>query len=167
MSTYQFNKTNNLEKLAAEIKAQGLPYQSISALASDITVEMSRALTEAEEAILNTVIANHSSAPTISQIAAAKIDAAMVFGTQMIRDFAAENVALGITQFGLTSHVRRTLVDVAACLTTGSLYDAITELKAVDPAKLDAVIMTPARLLVFRNKIEDFLQITRSTTWNQ
>ena len=97
-----------------------------------------------------------------------KIFEATNFATVLIQDFASENVALGITQLGLTSHVRKTLAEVTNCLFTASLYDSIEELRIIDPAALDSTIMSAARLLVFRNKIETFLGITPlATTWNQ
>lgn len=97
----------------------------------------------------------------------AVVNNAMNFGSNLIFEFATENVLLGITQLGLTSHVRRTCVEVVSALTTGSLYDAIDEIKKISPDSLDANILTPERVLVFRNKIEQQLGIPLATVWNE
>lgn len=88
------------------------------------------------------------------------------FSDKLISDFATENVFLGISQRGLTNHVRTSLSEVTNALLTYSLKDAVEELIKVDPEALDDVVLTPARLLSFRNKIEDFIGVPRGTEWN-
>lgn len=90
------------------------------------------------------------------------ISDAMTFGNDLIRDFAAENVLMGITQDGMTGTVRRNLASVVSCLTTGSLYDAIHEIKAIPPEDKDSKYMSNARLTIFMNKIEDYLGVPRT-----
>lgn len=92
---------------------------------------------------------------------------ALDFSKQIQEDFLVENIMLGITKRGLTNTVRRTLRDVKNALDTASLYDAIYEISQVPEGALDATILTEKRLLEFRNKIEDYLKITRATIYNQ
>jgi hypothetical protein len=86
------------------------------------------------------------------------------FGQGLIDKFAAENIAMGITQAGMTGTVRRAMVDVVSALWTGSLYDAMTEARAIPAESKDGTFITDARLLSFVNSIEDYLKIPRSTS---
>ena len=95
------------------------------------------------------------------------INSAVKFGNDLIRGFTIENVALGITQRGLTNHVLNVTQKLIICLQTGSLYQAIEEIKNIDPNNLDTIILNPTRLLTFRNKLEKYLNITISNTWNE
>lgn len=91
------------------------------------------------------------------------MEAAMEFGKQLMKEFAAENVLLGITQAGMTNTVRKRLSEVTNALLTGSLYDAIYEVRQIPPEHKDDTFITDARLLVFINKIEKYLLIPLST----
>jgi hypothetical protein len=87
---------------------------------------------------------------------------AIEFGTNTIRKFASENILLGITQAGMTSLVRLRTEQVISCLFTGSLYDAMVQIRAIPPENKDATFITDARLLAAINDIEDYLGMTRS-----
>lgn len=89
---------------------------------------------------------------------------AMVFGQALVVQFAAENVSMGITQDNMTTIVRNNLSGVTGALSTGSLYDAIAEIKAIPDTSKDAKYITNDRLLAFCNKIETYLQIPLSTS---
>jgi hypothetical protein len=91
------------------------------------------------------------------------IDEAIKFGNELIIEFAAENVVLGITQAGMTTAVRSAAAQVINALQTGSLYDAIQECRAIPSESKDSIFVTDARLLQFINKIESKLGITLST----
>lgn len=88
---------------------------------------------------------------------------AMTFGRNMIVEFGAENMRMNITKLGMTNKVRKVLSEVMSALMAGSLYDAITEVKKIQASDKDGVFITDTRLLLFINKIEDYLQIPRST----
>lgn len=88
---------------------------------------------------------------------------ARIFGSNLIEKFSAENVMLGITQLGKTADVRKALADVISCLDTGSLYDAMDQVRAIPDASKDAVFITNARMLGFINCIEDYLSLPRSS----
>ena len=96
-----------------------------------------------------------------------RVNEAIEFGQRTLNEFIVENVLLEITKKNLTSHVRRVTAEIIQCLQTGSLYDAIEELKKINPNDLDDVILSPERLLTFRNKIHSFLKLPLASTWNQ
>lgn len=98
---------------------------------------------------------------------AASIESAKLFGSNLKFSFIIENVLLGITQLGLTNHVRKTLMQVDHAIQNGSLYDAIEEIAAIPPESLDAAILSESRILAFRNKLESHVGVPLATTWNQ
>jgi hypothetical protein len=87
---------------------------------------------------------------------------AMVFGNELIKEFASENIAMGITQDGLTSWVRDIAADIMGAVSTGSLYDAMVHIKHIDPSEYDTKYITAARLLSYLNKIEAYLNLPLS-----
>lgn len=87
---------------------------------------------------------------------------AIAFGNKLVTKFAAENIAMGITQEGMTATVRARMTGVLNALQTGSLYDAMIEVRAIPPEHKDPKYITNARLLNFINQIEDYLGINRS-----
>jgi hypothetical protein len=89
---------------------------------------------------------------------------AVEFGQRLLLRFGGENVALGITQRGMTTTVRLYMANVINCLITGSLYDAMAQVRAVPPEHKDDTFITDARLLVFVNSIEDYLGMSRSVS---
>jgi hypothetical protein len=124
---------------------------------SDLTVE--------QKSLLDAIVSAHvvmTQSETVNLI----IERAITFGSILQRDFVTENVMLGITQRGLTGHVRKTLREVKDALETGSLYDAIHEVRMLNPADFDDTILTPTRLLTFRNKIEEFVNVPLAENWD-
>lgn len=93
-----------------------------------------------------------------------KVADAIAFGQKLLTEFAAENIALGITQAGKTKSVRMALADAQAALSTGSLYDAIAELKSIPEEVKDNTFLTDARLLSAINKIETYLGLAPLST---
>ena len=71
---------------------------------------------------------------------------------------------MGITADGMTGPVRKNMSEVINAIQTGSLYDAIAEVKAIQPSQKDAKYITDARLLQFINRIETHLNIPPSTS---
>lgn len=94
---------------------------------------------------------------TPQEQAAQLLDQAIDFGNKLIRDITIENMALGITQDGMTGTVRKALAETLSALMTGSLYDAIDELRAIPEDKKDNKYISNARLLVAINKLETYL----------
>lgn len=104
--------------------------------------------------------------PSPLEQAKQKVEEAKVFGKKISDDFIAENLLLGITQLGLTNHVRKTLQEVKDALETGSIYDAITEIKNLNSEDFDETILTENRILLFRRKIEQWLGVPYAVNWN-
>lgn len=104
--------------------------------------------------------------PTVTQLAILEqvVTGAIVFGTKLVTKFAAENIQMGITQEGMTATVRTRMGGVLNALQTGSLYDAIIEVRAIPEEHKDPKYITDARLLNFINQIEDYLGKNRSTS---
>lgn len=101
----------------------------------------------------------HADAVIATQKAVA---AAMAFGQNLMTEFAAENVMLGITQDGKTGEVLDKMAPVMAALQSGSLYEAISRAQAIDPADYDEKYVTHARLWAFINKLEAYLGLPLS-----
>lgn len=88
------------------------------------------------------------------------ISKAMDFGKQLMVEFSAQNVLMGITQAGKTKEVLTFLADIKNAMDTGSLYTAIDEIDELIsnglPVELQPFI-TEQRLLDFKNKILSYL----------
>lgn len=96
----------------------------------------------------------------ITALYKAKIAEAMKFGHDLVIEFAAENILLGITQAGKTKAVADYLEDILRYVQSGSLYEVLHEIDRLMheglPAEL-APFVTEARLLAFKNKILAYL----------
>lgn len=99
-------------------------------------------------------------APSLRDIISDKINEASVFGRALILDFAVENVQIGITQANKTREVADYCRKIQRYLESGSLYAALAEIddmiNAGVPSELNPYV-TQAKLLIYRQKIEDFL----------
>jgi hypothetical protein len=164
--TYTYNKKCNLDLLTKEIEKELRNLLFLNGEHQKTNIHFSIELSIEDKTILDTIVENHEPIRTIDNIRNI-VNSAIDFGNQVMREFIIENVSLGITQRGLTSHVRRVTSDLIQCLITGSLYDAITEVKMINPDDLDPLILSEERLLAFRNKIHTYLGIPAATTWNE
>jgi hypothetical protein len=93
-----------------------------------------------------------------------EIKSAMSFGQQLALDFIVENTLLGITQAGMVAKVRDALDAPFRAIETGSIREAIALIKAIPPEKRYPVFVTDARMLTYVNRLEDFLDVERSTS---
>lgn len=85
------------------------------------------------------------------------VQSAISFGQQLLVDFAAENIQLGITQDGMTKTVRQNMAEVMSAISTGSLYDAIEEIDAIPAEAKDDKYITDERLAAYKQRILDYL----------
>jgi hypothetical protein len=118
---------------------------------------------EVYDALVSSLTDTNQASMMVASIKSSILTPAITFGNELIIDFAAENIGMGITQSEMTPAVRLATKDVVAALSTGSLYDAITAARAIPAEQKDAVFVTDVRLLVFINKIESYLGIPLST----
>lgn len=101
-------------------------------------------------------------APTIIDIATAKLDEATVFGAGLIRIVTIENIAMGITVYNKTKEVSDYLRAVQRYLQSGSLYAAMEEIDRLIGIGIDpnlAPFVTEARMFNNKTKIKQFLGI--------
>lgn len=131
---------------------------------SVVTLMYDGQLVESEMATIMTAEANYIDSDPFQYVLDTVIRPARAFGQNLIDEFVAENVLLGITQVGLTSHVRKTMREVQDAVSSGSLYDAIVEIKSIPTEAKDPVFLSDARILKFINKIEAYLRIPLSTS---
>lgn len=134
---------------------QGVP-QKYWKISNDLIVEMN----DTEKAAADAALAQAAAIVYTKNL----VDQAMNFGNELMLDFTAENVRLGITQAGMTRVVRERTTEVRDCLYTGSLYDAIGAIKSVPEEHKDPVFITNARLLSVLNRIEAYLKLPLSST---
>lgn len=92
---------------------------------------------------------------------------AQQFASNLMQQFAAENVLLGITQAGKTGAVLDYLSDLLNCMVTGSLFQAIivcdTIINDTSNTKTNtSPFVTNARITAYKNKIQDYLGIAQT-----
>lgn len=86
------------------------------------------------------------------------------FSADLLNQFAAENIAMGITQDNKTEDVLDTMLPVMNALQGGAPTIAIKRAKAISPSAYDSKYVTAARLLAYVNKIEAFLGLSQSSS---
>lgn len=84
------------------------------------------------------------------------------FSNNLLVQFNAENIALGITQDNKTEDVLDIMAPVLVALQSGSPTVAIKRIKQIDPQSYDAKYITAARMLAYVNKVEAFLGLPLS-----
>lgn len=98
--------------------------------------------------------------PSLREIISEKINEASVFGRTLILDFAVENVQMGITQANKTREVADYCRKIQRYVESGSLYAAIAEIDDMISTGVPGTLspyVTEARLLIYKQKIEDFI----------
>lgn len=161
---YSFNKNANLDKLTNEINLSGiLGLNAMNLIDTSLTIVFNQELTVNDLNLLTTIVSNHNNFDQKKYVESLILKS-INFGNELISEFAAENVMMGITQDGMTGTVRKHMSEVVSALNTGSLYDAIIEAKAIPAEHKDGKYITNARLLTFINKLETYLGITLTTS---
>lgn len=85
---------------------------------------------------------------------------AMDFGNNLILEFAAENILMGITQAGKTKDVADYLSSLMRYTQTGSLYEVMAEIDRLIQTGLPpnlSPFITEERLLSFKTKVLEYL----------
>lgn len=107
---------------------------------------------------ISTYVQNEISKETVRNA----ISNAINFGNTLIKDFATENVLMGITQAGKTKAVADYLSDIMRYSQSGSLYEVINQIDFLisEGIPLDlSPFVTEARLLDFKQQIQNFLGV--------
>ena len=86
-----------------------------------------------------------------------KVIKAIESANDLIRQFAAENIAMGITQAGKTKLIADILKDVFYYAQTGSLYECIAAIDAIVILPEYAPFITEERKTDLKNKVLDVL----------
>jgi hypothetical protein len=114
-------------------------------------------------ALESSLIPINARAMALASIKSGVLAPAVAFGETLINDFTAENIMLGITQYGMTAVVLERMGAVLSALQTGSLYDAIVKVRQIPQSDYDSIFITVPRLLAFINKVETYLGLPLST----
>jgi len=183
MFSYTLTKLSYyIEQLQIEIKANsGLAskYAYLSGFGTSVTVTFSQELSAPEESDLTNIVNNHTGATSAQQLASYLDNQVFPFIKNLINEFAAQNISMGITQTGKTGDVlglfekQYTIsgvnkpVSLKASFDTGSLYVARQIIQHVrdNPTEFDGLspFINDSRLLSMKNSIETFLGIPLST----
>lgn len=151
----------DLDKLKTEIEASSIQKTVMNTvdIGQEFAVVFNEELIVAEKTELDTIISSHNFL-TPSEEVKIVVSSAIKFGTDLIIDFASENVLMGITQANKTKEVADYLSDLMRYAQTGSLYEVINEIDrliaAGVPVELDPFI-TETRLNEFKSKVQNYL----------
>lgn len=102
--------------------------------------------------------------PSVSQQVSVQISNAMQFGTQLLVQYATQNVLAGITQAGKTQALMDYSHELTHCLITGSLYAAMAEINTMlaDTSSTKTNLspfLTNVILTTYLNQIQTYLGI--------
>lgn len=114
--------------------------------------------TDAQQATIDGLVTAHPG-DTLKYLRAI-VKNARAFFSEILNQYAAENIAMGITQAGKTKDVSDYLADVMRYGESGSLYEVISEVDALKAATVPADLapfVTDARLDEVRAKIVEYL----------
>lgn len=135
--------------------------QAVVESPQDVLVVLTNDVQAADQQAIDAAAAAHV-AKTSQDIVRETVAAAIAFGQDLIVDFAAENVLMGITQAGKTKDVADYLSNVMRYAQSGSLYEVIAEVDRLVadglPANLEPFITT-ARMAEFKSRVEAYLGI--------
>lgn len=151
----------SLSRLHQELKlALGASvFDHVDRVGNEIYIFTKRELIINEQVRIDEVIAAHQPI-LVSEVAVQRITAAIEFGNRLVIEFAADNVALGITQAGKTKEVVDYCNNMLRYIQSGSLYEVIHEVDALINAGIPgnlAPFVTQEKLEMFKQKIIDFL----------
>lgn len=139
----------------------GSIYQTSERLGDSVTIHFTQNLTAQQETDCDTYVNTFVDSPSVQEQMAIYLEQDVdAFVKKMIFEFAAENIALGITQAGKTKAVADELRDLNYYMRAYSLYEVVVEIDRLIAAGIDPTLspfMTDARMTEFQNKILEFL----------
>lgn len=145
---YLHQKTVNFEKLHRELQI-GCPFYDFlnTYFENDLMyaeVHTTQSLTTEEQDILTALINAHTTLD-MEAIVKAKVNKAINGSNEIIKQFATENILMGITQAGKTKLIADTMSSVMYYCQTGSLYEVLTALNAINITPEMSPFLTTAR----------------------
>ena len=151
----------SLTKLQQEIEASNITktVMNMVDIGSEFAVVFNEELSIEEQNILDSLVSNHNFLSPADEVKIV-VSNAIVFGQNLIVEFASENVLMGITQAGKTKDVADYLADLMRYAQTGSLYEVIAEVDRLIAAGLPANLepfITQSRMESFKQKVVDYL----------
>jgi hypothetical protein len=149
---YTYTKSVNPSRLAAEV-----PQTNFSHIETNDTTVHIHYTDATDESALSAVVTAHV-AVTTEDVVSAAIARAVVFGQGLILEYATSNVIAAFSLEQIKDIMTRTAA-VQQALNTGSLYVAMD---ALDNIETDETLITPTRVLEFKNKIETYLGLPLS-----
>lgn len=184
-ASYIFNLSETMTKnvreslLIQQIESSTINKNLITVIKNqdDFAVVFDYPLTVAEEQTLSNIVSTHEHITTAESLDQYLKTLVLPFIENLTRNFAAQNIAMGITQAGKTGYVLGLFempvevntgfpTSLKASFDTGSLYQSIEIIEAhrqALPNYQQSVDLSPfvtdARLLELKNKIEAFLGI--------
>lgn len=161
LKTQTLKNNVNLIKLQSEVEASNINKNIMNMVDSntEFIVVFDQNLSVEEKNELDSIVSNHNFL-TIEEEIQLRVKSAINFGQELILNFAAENVLMGITQAGKTKDVADYLADLTRYAQTGSLYEVINEIDRLQAAGLPVDLepfITQTRLNNFKQQILDFL----------
>lgn len=176
---YQFTKDIMSDKLLFEISTAGLAAPSrIDTVGTSISVVYENSLSAEQESTLTQVITNHVKTTTVEGLTVYLDTQVFPFIKELINTFAAENIAMGVTQMGKSAGVlglfekqvnigETNPVSLKSSFDTGSLYVSLSVIQFFrnNPTEFSGMspFITDARLKAMKNKIETFLGLPLSS----
>lgn len=151
---YSYVKTNNPEKLIKEINASAMSslILKITIQGTYVDVETTSDLDQGQQSSLLAVIQNHNpDIPDVELIVKKKIYQCMDFGRDIIAEFGAQNVAMGMSDAQMTQ-LAEEFSSIQNLLLSGSLRLAKLQIEANT-----SVLVSSERKAYFASKIGTFL----------
>lgn len=151
---YSYIKANNPDKLIKELGASSLALSIKKIIVQGAAIEVETITdlsTDEQNTLLQLIQAHNPEMPDIELIVKYKIYRCMDFGKEIMAEFGAQNVALGMSDAQM-KQISVEFGSVQGLLLSGSLRLAKQEIDAIQTS-----LVTESRRAYFSNKIANFL----------
>lgn len=165
MSTYTLQKKSffvEIPTLHENLKSSSLQnkFNGIVKEEENVSLLFFEELDQQETDLVDSIFSSHESNIFTKRYTERLIKGAVKRGNEIFTEFAAENVAMGITQAGKTKAVADYLANVDRYMRSGSLYEVLNELTKLEnegfPSEL-APFITSERIGRVRDMILSYL----------
>lgn len=163
-----------LERLAVYLKANIVLYDGLIASEENLQIVFKDALSDDATQLIHdhwdSLTEESESTPTeeeIKQLVQISVAQAIDFGRKLLIETSAEFIIMGLIQSGKIVDIINYSSKINMYLQVGSLYAAVDELDnliTVGAAEALAPFITDERLVTYKHKIQDYLEIPQ--TWS-